>query len=74
MTSLVAYLGLAPADKRGTIMGLFSFITYVAVGLGGAIYGTVYDRFGFMAVSLIATATLWVAALSVLTLRPNRSA
>jgi predicted MFS family arabinose efflux permease len=71
MTSLVAYLGLAPADERATVMGLFSFITYVAVGLGGAIYGTIYDRFGFIAVSLAATATLWVAALGVLTFRPK---
>jgi len=74
MTSLVAYLGSAPADKRGTIMGLFSFVTYVAVGLGGAIYGTVYDHFGFAAVSWAATATLWVAALAVLALRPRGSA
>jgi predicted MFS family arabinose efflux permease len=71
MTSLVAYLGLAPAEKRGTIMGLFSFITYVAVGLGGAIYGSVYDHFGFASVSLAATATLWSAALAVTLLRPR---
>jgi predicted MFS family arabinose efflux permease len=69
MTSLVAYLGLAPAEKRSTIMGLFSFITYVAVGLGGAIYGSVYDLFGFAVVSLMATATLWLAALAVALLR-----
>jgi DHA1 family inner membrane transport protein len=71
MTSLVAYLGLAPAEKRSTIMGLFSFITYVAVGLGGAIYGSIYDHFGFAVVSLMATATLWLAALAVLLLRPR---
>jgi MFS transporter, DHA1 family, inner membrane transport protein len=71
MTSLVAYLGLAPAEKRSTIMGLFSFITYVAVGLGGAIYGSVYDHFGFAVVSLMATATLWLAALAVTLLRPR---
>jgi MFS transporter, DHA1 family, inner membrane transport protein len=62
MTSLVAYLSQAPVEKRGTIMGLFSFITYVAVGVGGAVYGSVYDHFGFMAVSLAATATLWIGA------------
>ena len=72
MTSLVAYLGHAPAEKRGTIMGLFSFITYVAVGLGGAIYGSVYDHFGFGAVSLAATATLWLGAIAVLLLRPRQ--
>ncbi|MBL8895932.1 MAG: MFS transporter [Rhizobiales bacterium] len=72
MTSLVAYLGQAPVEKRGTIMGLFSFITYVAVGVGGATYGTVYDHFGFVAVSLAATATLWVGAIAVLLFRPRQ--
>jgi predicted MFS family arabinose efflux permease len=72
MTSLVANLGHAPVEKRGTIMGLFSFITYAAVGIGGAIYGTVYDQFGFAAVSLAATATLWVGALAVVLGRPRQ--
>jgi predicted MFS family arabinose efflux permease len=74
MTSLVAYLGQAPVEKRATIMGLFSFITYVAVGVGGAIYGTVYDQLGFVGVSLAATATLWIGAATVLLLRPRQPA
>jgi predicted MFS family arabinose efflux permease len=70
MTSLVAYLGQAPVEKRATIMGLFSFTTYFAVGVGGAIYGSVYDQIGFWAVSLAAMATLWLGAGAVLLLRP----
>jgi len=74
MTSLVAYLGQAPGEKRATIMGLFSFTTYAAVGMGGAIYGSVYDQFGFTIVSLAATATLWLGATAVLLLRPAQPA
>lgn len=74
MTSLVSYLGQAPIEKRSTIMGLFSFTTYLAVGVGGAIYGSVYDQFGFLAVSLAATATLWLGATAVLLLRPTQPA
>lgn len=65
MTAIVSYLGSLPAAMRGTIMGLFSFVTYVALAAGGALYGAVYDAYGFFAVSFAATATLWIAALAV---------
>jgi hypothetical protein len=54
-------------------MGLFSFITYVAVGLGGAVYGSVYTAFGFAVVSFAATAGLWIAAVLVLMLLPRKA-
>ncbi|WP_374383233.1 MFS transporter [Dongia sp.] len=62
MNVLVSFIGSAPPAARSTAMGLFSFITYVAVGLGGAVFGTVYVQFGFAAVSYAATAMLWIAA------------
>ncbi|WP_374652497.1 MFS transporter [Dongia sp.] len=65
MNVLVSFIGSAPASARSTAMGLFSFITYVAVGLGGAVFGSVYTHAGFGAVSYSATATLWIAALAV---------
>ncbi len=65
MNVLVSFISTAPPAARSTAMGLFSFITYVAVGLGGAIFGTVYTVAGFSAVSFAATATLWFAALLV---------
>ncbi|WP_374308085.1 MFS transporter [Dongia sp.] len=65
MNVLVSFIGSAPASARSTAMGLFSFITYVAVGLGGAVFGSVYTHAGFAAVSFAATAMLWCAALAV---------
>jgi predicted MFS family arabinose efflux permease len=62
---LVSFIGAAPPAERSTAMGLFSFITYVAVGLGGAVYGSVYAEAGFMAVSFAAMAGLLIAALLV---------
>lgn len=62
MNVLVSFIGSAPPAARSTAMGLFSFITYVAVGLGGAVFGTVYAQAGFPAVSFTAAATLWIAA------------
>ncbi len=65
MNVLVSFIGSAPPAARSTAMGLFSFITYVAVGLGGAVFGTVYVELGFAAVSYSATAMLWTAAVIV---------
>lgn len=65
MNVLVSFIGSAPPAARSTAMGLFSFITYVAVGLGGAVFGSVYTQLGFAAVSYSATALLWIAAVIV---------
>lgn len=74
MTAIVSFLGSLSAAMRGAIMGLFSFVTYVAVAAGGAFYGVVYDAYGFFAVSFAATATLWIAALAVQQLLNGRKA
>lgn len=71
MNTLVSYIGAAPQNVRSTAMGLFSFITYVAVGLGGAIYGSVYATHGFFANTIAATATLWIGAAVVFMLMPR---
>ncbi len=71
MNTLVSYIGAAPPAERSTIMGLFSFITYVAVGLGGGVYGSVYASYGFFATSFAATASLWIGALLVLVFLPK---
>jgi len=63
MTALVSFLGSISAERRGTIMGLFSFVTYAALGVGGAAYGPVYDVYGFAAVSGGAAVTLFAVAL-----------
>jgi predicted MFS family arabinose efflux permease len=72
MNTLVTYIGGAPAAERATAMGLFSFITYVAVGLGGAVYGAVYAAKGFAIVSFAAAAGVWIAAVLVFTLLPRK--
>lgn len=61
MTALVAHLGSLSSAMRGTIMGLFSFTTYFALGTAGAIYGPIYDHHGFFATSFAAAATLFLA-------------
>ncbi|MGE0008204.1 MAG: MFS transporter [Parvibaculaceae bacterium] len=71
MNTLVSFIGAAPQAERSTAMGLFSFITYVAVGLGGAVYGSVYAAHGFFANTIAATATLWIGALVVFLLMPK---
>lgn len=74
MNTLVSYIGAAPAAERSTAMGLFSFITYVAVGLGGAVYGSVYAAHGIFANTFAATATLWIGAAVVFMLMPRAKA
>jgi DHA1 family inner membrane transport protein len=65
MNVLVSFIGSAPQAERSTAMGLFSFITYAAVGLGGAVYGGVYAASGFMPVSWAAMAGMLAAALLI---------
>ncbi len=65
MTTLVSFLGSLSAERRSAIMGLFSFVTYVSVGVAGAVFGSVYTGHGFFAVAFAATATLWATAIAV---------
>ena len=65
MTTLVSFLSSLSEEKRGAIMGLFSFTTYVSLGTAGAVYGTVYETHGLWAVSWAASAQLVAAAILV---------
>ncbi|WP_373503415.1 MFS transporter [Aestuariivirga sp.] len=64
MTALVSYMGSLSPRMRGTVMGLFSFTTYVSLGTAGAIYGPVYDAHGFFAVSFASAATVAAATVA----------
>ena len=66
MTTLVSYMNTLSPRLRGTIMGLFSFTTYVSLGTAGVVYGPVYEAHGFYAVSFASAATVAVAALIAL--------
>ncbi|MFN4142492.1 MFS transporter [Aestuariivirga sp.] len=63
MTALVSYMNTLSARMRGTIMGLFSFTTYLSLGTAGAVYGPLYQSHGFFAVSFASAATAGLAAL-----------
>ncbi|PZF75440.1 hypothetical protein DK847_18150 [Aestuariivirga litoralis] len=66
MTTLVSYMNTLSPRLRGTIMGLFSFTTYVSLGTAGAVYGPVYQAHGFFAVAFASAATVAVAAVIAL--------
>lgn len=72
MTTLVSYMNTLSPRLRGTIMGLFSFTTYLSLGTAGAVYGPVYQAHGFFAVSFASAATVAVAA--VIAFRRSRVA
>jgi len=73
MTTLVSFMGALSPQLRGTVMGLFSFVTYVSLGTAGAVYGPVYAAHGFFAVSFASAATLFAAAvMAYASLRPDR--
>jgi DHA1 family inner membrane transport protein len=73
MTVLVSFMGSLSPALRGTVMGLFSFTTYVALGTAGAVYGPVYDAQGFFAVSFASAATLGAAAVLTIARQKLRS-
>lgn len=66
MTTLVSYMNTLSQRLRGTIMGLFSFTTYVSLGTAGAVYGPVYEAHGFFVVSFASAATVALAAVIAL--------
>ena len=66
MTTLVSYMNTLSQRLRGTIMGLFSFTTYLSLGTAGAVYGPVYEAHGFFVVSFASAATVALAAMIAL--------
>jgi predicted MFS family arabinose efflux permease len=59
---LVMRLTALDPSRRGTIMGLNSAVTYLAVTVGTAGFGPLYTRLGFANCALIAAGLMLVAA------------
>lgn len=59
---LVTRLSMLDPPQRGTIMGLNSAVTYLAVFLGTTAFGPIYATMGFAASALVAAALTLVAA------------
>ncbi|TGU56961.1 MFS transporter, partial [Mesorhizobium sp. M2D.F.Ca.ET.147.01.1.1] len=48
--------------RRGTIMGLNSAVTYLAVFVGTTGFGPLYSGFGFAACAMVAAVLMLIAA------------
>lgn len=66
LNALIMRLTAINPARRGTIMGLNSAVTYLAVFAGTTGFGAIYARFGFVASALIAAGltaiSVWVGA------------
>ncbi len=51
---LVGQLTALSPERRGTILGLYSAVTYAAMFLGTSVFRPVFDAFGFAPVALLA--------------------
>ena len=61
---LVTRLSALDPARRGTIMGLNSAVTYLAVFVGTTAFGPLYQAMGFAASALVAAALMLVAAVA----------
>ncbi|TIN34995.1 MAG: MFS transporter, partial [Mesorhizobium sp.] len=59
---LVMRLSALDPARRGTIMGLNSAVTYLAVFVGTTAFGPLYSSFGFAASAMVAALLMLVAA------------
>ncbi len=59
---LIMRLSALDPARRGTIMGLNSTVTYLAVFAGTAGFGPLYEKFGFSTIATLALALTLVAA------------
>lgn len=59
---LVMRLSALDPSRRGTIMGLNSAVTYLAVFVGTTAFGPLYSTFGFAACAVVAALLMLVAA------------
>jgi predicted MFS family arabinose efflux permease len=64
LNALVSRLAAIDPAQRGTVMGLNSAVTYLAVFVGTVGFGPVYSAFGFAALPSVAAALMLVAALA----------
>ncbi|AJZ89456.1 putative MFS-type transporter ywfA [Beauveria bassiana D1-5] len=63
---LIQRLTAIDPAKRGTLMGLNSAVTYLAVFAGSSSYGPLYTDHGFTAISLVSLALMVIAVLTCL--------
>lgn len=63
---LIQRLTAIDPAKRGTLMGLNSAVTYLAVFAGSSSYGPLYTDHGFTTVSLVSLALMVIAVLTCL--------
>ena len=59
---LVMRLTALDPSRRGTIMGLNSSVTYLAVFIGTTSFGPLYSSFGFAVCALVAAVLMLIAA------------
>ncbi|TGV95616.1 MFS transporter, partial [Mesorhizobium sp. M2D.F.Ca.ET.145.01.1.1] len=59
---LVMRLSALDPSRRGTIMGLNSAVTYLAVFVGTTGFGPLYSGFGFAACAMVAAVLMLIAA------------
>ncbi len=62
----------APADLRGTAMGIYSTSQFLGAGLGGAVGGWCYGQFGASAVFLLCAAAAFTWLIASLSMKPPR--
>jgi predicted MFS family arabinose efflux permease len=67
---IVSGLSSLDSARRGTILGLNSAVTYVAVSVGTLAFGPLYERVGLPGLALMAAGACLLAA--AITLRPKR--
>lgn len=63
---LIQRLTAIDPAKRGTLMGLNSAVTYLAVFAGSSSYGPLYTEHGFTTISLVSLALMVIAVLTCL--------
>ncbi|WP_312740022.1 MFS transporter [Cedecea neteri] len=63
---LIQRLTAIDPAKRGTLMGLNSAVTYLAVFAGSSSYGPLYTNHGFTTISLVSLALMAIAVLTCL--------
>jgi predicted MFS family arabinose efflux permease len=64
LNALITRMTAIDPSKRGTIMGLNSAVTYLAVFAGTTGFGMVYTKFGFAVSAIVAAGVTSIAALA----------
>jgi predicted MFS family arabinose efflux permease len=66
LNALIMRLTAIDPSQRGTIMGLNSAVTYLAVFIGTTGFGAIYASFGFVASAVVAAALTVISALAAM--------